>query len=130
MPPFGAGIERIARYNRLIWGDMYELQYHGRQGTVRIAPAGTVRPYSQGRIDMELAGLLTFGRRFTGKPIAAQQLTLRQPMPSYHRQYDVFGCPVTFSQPDDSISKRRNAPINASAAPATTRRESASPPPP
>lgn len=103
-PDLGEALRRKARYNRLIWGDFYELVTQGGQTTVRVAPAMPPRPYSQARIDLELASLLTFSRMVTGQRIQAVQVLIRQPAPSYRDMYrHVFGCPVSFDCQDDAI---------------------------
>jgi AraC-like DNA-binding protein len=104
-PDFGTALDRIARYKRLMGGDIVDVQRRGAQALVRIELFGPPRPYSQAKIDMELANLLTFGRVLTGAPIAALRVTLRQPAPGYRAYYDeVFGCPIAFEQADDSIA--------------------------
>lgn len=104
-PDFGTAIDRIARYKRLMGGDIVDLQRRGAQALVRIELFGPPRPYSQAKIDLELANLLTFGQVLTGAPISALRVTLRQPAPSYWACYDeVFGCPIAFEQADDSIA--------------------------
>lgn len=103
-PTLGVAFERKARYSRLIWGDVYEVLRRGASATVRVASSMPPRPYSQARIDLELASLITFARRFTGVPVQLQRVTLRQAPPVYRERYaDVFGCPIAFEQPDDAI---------------------------
>ena len=96
--------ERKARYNRLIWGDVYEVEVRGAQGFVRVATSAPPRPYSQAKIDLELASLATFARQFTGVHVVPLRVTLRQKAPAYRESYArVFECPVAFDQADDSI---------------------------
>lgn len=106
-PDLGTALARKARYNRLIWGDVYEIEQRGDRATLRVAPAGPPRPYSQARIDMELASVLAFARLVTGHPVAAQRLMLRQPRPAsadYLNLYrEVFGCPIDFDSDDDAL---------------------------
>jgi AraC-like DNA-binding protein len=103
-PSLGVALERKARYNRLIWGDVYEVMRRGPRAMVRIASNAPPRPYSQARIDLELASLLTFARLGTGRLVAPLEVTLRQPEPSYGGRYrEVFGCPVGFSREDDGV---------------------------
>lgn len=106
-PTLGVAFERKARYSRLIWGDVYEVLRRGAGATVRIASLMPPRPYSQARIDLELASLITFARRFTGTAVLPQRVTLRQAAPrerDYRERYtQVFGCPILFEQPDDAI---------------------------
>jgi len=103
-PTLQVAFERKARYNRLIWGDVYEVELRGAQGIVRIAMTAPPRPYSQAKIDLELASLITFARQFTGVHVVPLRLTLRQKAPVYHERYArVFECPIAFGQTDDSI---------------------------
>jgi AraC-like DNA-binding protein len=103
-PDLGTALERKARYGRLIWGDAYELHKRGDRATLRVASSWPQRPYSQARIDMELASLLAFSRLVTGSPVQALEVTLRQPRPSYAGAYDaMFRCPVAFDAPDDAL---------------------------
>ena len=107
-PTLGVAIERIGRYNRLVWGDLLELRLTAETATVRLVLCAPPRPYTQARIGMELASLVMFARRFTGAPIVPLALTLRQRTPTYrHRYTEVFGCPVSFDQPDDSLLFQR-----------------------
>lgn len=106
-PTLGIAFQRKARYSRLIWGDVYEVQRRGSSATVRIASAMPPRPWSQARIDLELASLITFARHFTGMPVQAQRVTLRQAAPAYRERYtEVFGCTIAFEQPDDALQFR------------------------
>lgn len=101
---FGAAMERKARYWRLVWGDPYEIRTRGDEVMAILTPGGPQPAYGQARIDMELASLLGFGRRFTGVDFSPRRVTLRQARPTWDAAYaEVFGCPVLFSQPDDSI---------------------------
>ncbi|HEU0199572.1 MAG TPA: AraC family transcriptional regulator [Burkholderiaceae bacterium] len=103
-PTLRVAFERKARYNRLIWGDVYEVEVRGTQGIVRVAMTTPPRPYSQAKIDLELASLVTFSRVFTGVSVMPLRVTLRQRAPSYRDRYAaVFGCPVAFDQTDDSV---------------------------
>jgi AraC-like DNA-binding protein len=103
-PTYEAAIERKARYWRLIWGDPYHLVRRGDEVAAVLMPAGPERPYTQAKIDMELASLLAFGRLFTGAAITPRRLTMCQPAPAWRRRYEeVFGCPVLFSQPENSL---------------------------
>ena len=103
-PDLGVALQRKARYNRLIWGDVYEVIRRGDRAWVRIAAATPPRPYSQAKIDMELASVLTFARLVTGQPLRAREVTLRQAVPAYAAVYaEVFACPVRFDADDDSL---------------------------
>ena len=101
---FGTAVQRKARYWRLIWGDTYEVRLGKAEAAAVLTPTGPVRPYSQAKVDMELASLLAFGRKFTGQPIVPVRLTLCQPPPEWRQRYaDVFGCPVHFSSAENSL---------------------------
>src|SRR5262249_51638804 len=103
-PTLQVAFERKARYNRLIWGDVYEVEVRGGQGIVRVAMSAPPRPYSQAKIDLELASLFTFARQFTGVHVIPLRVTLRQKAPVYHERYArLFECPIAFGQADDSI---------------------------
>jgi AraC-like DNA-binding protein len=67
-------------------------------------PAGPDRPYTQAKLDMELASLLAFGRRFTGAAIVPRRLTLCRPAPSWRGRYEeTFGCEVRFAQAENAL---------------------------
>ena len=103
-PTFGAAIERKARYWRLIWGDAYEVRRQGDEAAAVLVPTGPHRPYTQAKVDMELASLLAFGRRFTGRAIAPLRLELAQAAPAWKDRYrEVFGCPVAFGQSENAL---------------------------
>jgi AraC-like DNA-binding protein len=103
-PTLGVAFERKARYNRLVWGDVFEIEVRGAQGIVRVAMTTPPRPYSQAKIDLELASLVTFARLFTGVQVVPLRVTLRQRAPAYRDRYaQVFGCPIAFEQADDSV---------------------------
>jgi AraC-like DNA-binding protein len=106
-PTLGVAVGRKARYNRLLWGDSYELFTGSEEVTVRIAGRADARPYGRAKIDMELASLVTFARRFTGADIVPVRLRIRgpAPAPSYRAMYeDVFRCAIRFGQPEDSLT--------------------------
>jgi AraC-like DNA-binding protein len=106
-PTLGVAFERKVRYGRLVWGDAYDLTRRGPRATVRLATVAPPRPYTQSRIDMELASFATFARQFTGVAVVPLQVTLRQGPPVYEARYpEVFGCPIAFAQADDSIAFR------------------------
>ncbi|WP_167772829.1 AraC family transcriptional regulator [Ramlibacter humi] len=106
-PDLGTALKRKARYNRLVWGDVYEVDRRGDRATIRVACVLPPRPYAQARIDMELASLLTFSRLVTGREVTPVAVTVRQAAPAYRRLYgETFGCPVTFEAEDDSLVLR------------------------
>lgn len=106
-PTFGVALERKARYNRLVWGDAYDVRRSDAQVTVTVVAADESRPYGAAKIDMELASLLAFGRQFTGAPIVPLGVSLRQPAPAHRdRHAQAFGCPVAFGQVANSIGFR------------------------
>lgn len=84
-PTFGVAVERKARYWRLIWGDAYEVIPQGDETHVVLMPSGLQRNYTQGKVDMELASLVTFGRKFTGVPIRPLRLMLLQSAPPWRK---------------------------------------------
>ena len=103
-PTFGTAIERKARYWRLVWGDPYVVRYSGDEAAAVLTPVGPTRPYTQAKIDMELASLLAFGRRFTGAHIVPRRLTLTLIAPAWRARYeDVFGCEVRFSAAENAL---------------------------
>lgn len=103
-PTFGAAIERKARYWRLIWGDSYEVRRRGGEAAAVLVPTGPQRPYTQAKVDMELASLLAFGRRFTGQAIQPLRLEMAQAAPEWRERYrEVFGCAVAFGQPENAL---------------------------
>jgi AraC-like DNA-binding protein len=106
-PSFGVALERKARYNRLVWGDAYEVRSDATAVTVTVVAGDESRPYGAAKIDMELASLLAFGRHFSGVAITPLGVCLRQAEPAYHERYAVvFGCPVVFDAPVNSIRFR------------------------
>lgn len=98
-PTFLEAMRRKGRYNRLIWGDAFEVVERRDRVDVSVFAEDEVRPYGAAKIDMELAALTAFGRRFTGAAIVPLALRLRQPRPAYaHRYLDVFGIVPSFGQ--------------------------------
>ena len=103
-PTFGVAVERKARYWRLIWGDEYQVHLRADEAHVVLMPAGPMRPYTQGKIDMELASLVTFGRRFTGVPLRPLRLSLCQCEPAWRQAYEeVFDCPLKFGAAQNAL---------------------------
>lgn len=103
-PDFGTALQRKARYWRLVWGDPYEVRLSANEAAAVLTPIGPVRPYTQAKVDMELASLVAFGRRFTGQHIAPVRLTLTIPAPAWRSCYEsTFGCPVYFSHVENSV---------------------------
>ncbi len=103
-PTFGVAVERKARYWRLIWADAYEVTQRGDEVHVVLMPVGPVRPYTQGKVDMELASLVTFGRKFTGVPIRPLRLLLCQSAPPWRKVYEqVFDCPLQFGAAENAL---------------------------
>lgn len=103
-PTLGAAFERKGRYDRLVWGDAFEVVRRGARARLGIAQSGPPRPYTQARIDMTLASIVTLARLVTRVAVQPLELALRQPPPAYRDRYaEVFGCPVAFEQADDAI---------------------------
>lgn len=105
-PTFGVALERKARYNRLVWGDAYEVRRGDGQVAVTVLAGDESRPYGAAKIDMELASLVAFGRQFTGASIVPLAVCLRQPAPAHREHARVFGCQVDFAQVANSIRFR------------------------
>lgn len=102
-PTFGVALSRMARYVRLVWGDPYELERTDAATTVRLL-GGPERPYSQAKLDYELASIVTFARLFTGEAVRPLWVSVRGPAPVYASQYaELFDCPVRFDAPQHSI---------------------------
>lgn len=103
-PSFGAAMERKARYWRLIWADAYAVRLSDTEAAAVLMPGGPVRPYTQAKVDMELASLVTFARLFTGRHVVPLRLALCQPAPGWRARYeDVFGCPVQFGARENAL---------------------------
>jgi AraC-like DNA-binding protein len=103
-PTFGVALDRIARYTRLAHGSGFTVRRDRDLVTLVFTPTLPIRPYTRGKIDMEMATIVTFGRDLTGSPLIPVRLTLACPPPSYAARYDeVFGCPVRFDAPLDSL---------------------------
>jgi len=102
-------IDLKGRYNRLIWGDDYELVERDEECLVIARCLDESRPYSAAKIDMEFASLLAFGRYFTRAPITPLWLSLRQPEPAYQGDYlRSFGVMPRFGQPENILCIRRS----------------------
>lgn len=122
-PTFGVALTRVARYVRLIWGDHHELDVEAERATVRLLPSGPERPYTQGKLDFELASLATFGKMFARPAVKPLHVGIRGPAPVYAALYsERLDCPVRFEQPTHSICfaqpdlERRLLSANASVA--------------
>ena len=107
-PTFIEALRRKGRYNRLIWGDALDVVEQSERVTVVLAAEDEPRPYGPARIDLELASLLAFGRRFTGVAITALELVLRQSKPAYADRYlEVFGVAPRFSADRNALTFAR-----------------------
>jgi AraC-like DNA-binding protein len=107
-PTFLEALRRKGRYNRLIWGDAFEVVEQDDRVTVVLAADDEVRPYGPARIDLELASLLAFGRRFTGVAIAPLALALRQKACVYVERYvEMFGVVPRFDADRNALSFAR-----------------------
>ncbi|MEO7335824.1 MAG: AraC family transcriptional regulator [Caldimonas sp.] len=107
-PTFLEALRRKGRYNRLIWGDAFDVEERGDQVIVTMITEDESRPYGAAKIDMELAALLAFGRRFTGAQIAPLSLALRQRKPAYSERYlAVFGVVPHFGEETNALAFTR-----------------------
>jgi AraC-like DNA-binding protein len=107
-PTLLEALRRKGRYNRLIWGDAFEVVEQSDRVTVVLAADDEVRPYGPARIDLELASLLAFGRRFTGVAIAPLALALRQKACVYVERYvEMFGVVPRFDADRNALSFAR-----------------------
>ncbi|MES2296586.1 MAG: AraC family transcriptional regulator ligand-binding domain-containing protein [Pseudomonadota bacterium] len=95
------------RYNRLIWGDLYELHEDGGLLTVTARVADSTRPYSAAKIDLEFSSLIAFGRYFTRVPIVPVSLSLMQAAPVYRDEYlRLLGVAPLFGQAQNAFQIR------------------------
>lgn len=107
-PTFLEALRRKGRYNRLIWGDAFDVEERRDQVIVTMITEDESRPYGAAKIDMELAALLAFGRRFTGVDIAPLELALRQQEPAYSNRYrEVFGTIPRFGEERNALTFKR-----------------------
>ena len=107
-PDFGTALRRKARYNRLVWGDDYQIAEDAKRFKVTIVGLDESRPYGPAKIDMEMASLRAFGRHFTGTPMQPLAVTLRRAAPAWRCLYaQLLGVEPVFEQPANSISFRR-----------------------
>lgn len=60
-PTYLEALRRKGRYNRLIWGDEFEVVKCGDRVIVAMVTEDEARPYGAAKIDMELSALLAFG---------------------------------------------------------------------
>ncbi|MBC5763150.1 AraC family transcriptional regulator [Ramlibacter albus] len=103
-PTLRVALERKGRFNRLLWGDAYRIEQEGDTVTLSVEAPDESRPYSHARVDTEFASLIAFARRFTEVHVVPVRLTLRRPAPAFRALYgDIFGCPVVFGAPVNSI---------------------------
>lgn len=103
-PTLRIALSRKARFNRLLWGDAYRISDDGDAVIVNVEAPDESRPYSHARVDTEFASLVTFARRFTETHVVPLRLALRRPAPAFRALYgEVFGCPVAFGAPVNSI---------------------------
>ena len=108
-PTLEVAFTRFVRYVRLIWGDHYELSAQADRATLRLLPSGPERPYTQGKLDFELASLATFGKTFTRQKVRPLHVGVRGPAPVYAGLYtELLDCPVLFEQPAHSICFSRS----------------------
>jgi AraC-like DNA-binding protein len=104
-PTFGAALQRKARYNRLVWGDPYQIRQDEKQITVFIDAPDESSPWGYSKVDMEFASLVTFARRFAADDIVPLRVGLRRPEPPFKALYaQVFRTPVSFAQPANTLS--------------------------
>lgn len=107
-PDFGTALRRKAHYNRLVWGDDYQITEGSERLEVAVIALDEDRPYGAAKIDMELMSLLTFGRQFTQSPIRPVAVWLRQAAPPYRDLYrQAFGLEPAFGMHTNGIAFRR-----------------------
>jgi AraC-like DNA-binding protein len=108
-PTLEVALTRVVRYVRLIWGDHYELCAEADRATLRMLPSEPERPYTQGKLDFELASLASFGKTFTRQKVKPLQVGIRGKAPFYAKLYtELLDCPVRFEQPEHSICFSRS----------------------
>ena len=100
----GSALERNAGYRALIGYDRTEVRKGpGRTGFVVHQSDGD-QPYAPCKLDADLAFMITFGRRFTGRPIVPERVLVRFSRPLHHARYaEILGCKVEFDAPDNEI---------------------------
>jgi AraC-like DNA-binding protein len=71
---------------------------------VRVDVMNPTPPSARGRIDVELAFFVSFGRRMAEAPVSPIELRLRPASPPHVAEYErVFACPVRLGQPADEL---------------------------
>lgn len=103
-PTYGAAIDRCARYKRLasdLAVDVWPIPGGGAR--VRVALPGGEGPTARGRVDTELAYLVSFGRRMASPPVAPREvrLSVRPRAPAPYRAF--FACDVAFGADADEL---------------------------
>jgi AraC-like DNA-binding protein len=104
---FGSALRRSGRYKRLIWGDEFTLQIEGERARLSLVLSGSDASYVQSKIDMELASMLNFGRRYTGVEIVPLAVYLRTSSISYAVRYEeIFRCALHLGSSFDGMDFR------------------------
>jgi hypothetical protein len=107
-PTLGIALRRLARYNRLVWGDYFQLERQGARATINITPAPPERAYSRAMIDMDVSTLCAFARKFCMRPVFPVDIAFPGPPPPYANRYvEVLGNEPRFNQSACSVSFRR-----------------------
>lgn len=104
-PSFGAALHKLARYKRMMTQD--ELLLVPRRGHTVVQIRLTAGDaYKRQKLDFELAFLVAFGRRLTGREVRPLRvaIALERPPAAHRAHYDVLGCPVAFEQRANEIA--------------------------
>jgi AraC-like DNA-binding protein len=103
-PTFGRALEKFSRYKRVVTRDRLELlgTPDGTLARFRIAPA--CETWIRAKAQVELAFLVSFGRRLSRVVIRPLEVHFQAPSSDEDGRYhDFFGCSVLFSQPYNQV---------------------------
>ncbi len=103
----GEAFHQLCRFSRLNWWDVCHMTEHEETVTVHLYPVMAGRPYTHAKLEMGLAGLVAFARRFTRHSIEPLAARVSRPRPACSALYEeILRCPVKFCD-EDSITFRR-----------------------
>lgn len=103
----GEAFHQLCRFSRLNWWDVCHMTEHEETVTIHLYPVMAGRPYTHAKLEMGLAGLVTFAQRFTRHPIEPLSARVSRPRPACSALYEeILRCPVKFCD-EDSITFRR-----------------------
>lgn len=103
----GEAFHQLCRFSRLNWWDVCHMTEQDETATIHLYPMIAGRSYTHAKLEMGLAGLVTFAQRFTRLPIEPVSAKVSRPRPACSALYEeILQCPVKFCD-EDSITFRR-----------------------